>query len=143
MKIRINELARELEVKPQRILELLPELGVVDKKTHSSSVDDEVVNKVRGYYGLAPLSAGQGQGDSSPSNELDRIERRKHYDRDRLHHQTELREAQAANGDANGARQAGHGGSAVSDASRQQAPEPGKNEGEPESASKPEAAPQA
>ena len=36
-KIRINELARELEVKPSRILDLLPELGVQDKKTHSSS----------------------------------------------------------------------------------------------------------
>ena len=34
-KIRINELARELEVKPNVILDLLPELGVPDKKTHS------------------------------------------------------------------------------------------------------------
>lgn len=39
-KIRINELARELEVKPNRILELLPELGISDKKTHSSSLDE-------------------------------------------------------------------------------------------------------
>ncbi|MBZ5605121.1 MAG: translation initiation factor IF-2 N-terminal domain-containing protein, partial [Acidobacteriia bacterium] len=37
-KIRINELARELEVKPNVILDLLPELGVTDKKTHSSSL---------------------------------------------------------------------------------------------------------
>src|SRR5260370_1304751 len=41
-KIRINELARELEVKPNRILELLPELGVQEKKTHSSSIDEDV-----------------------------------------------------------------------------------------------------
>jgi len=40
-KIRINELARELEVKPGVILDLLPELGVQEKKTHSSSVDEE------------------------------------------------------------------------------------------------------
>ena len=46
-KIRINELARELEVKPNVILELLPELGVTDKKTHSSSLDDDVVLNLR------------------------------------------------------------------------------------------------
>ena len=46
-KIRINELARELEVKPNVILELLPELGVTDKKTHSSSLDDDVALQVR------------------------------------------------------------------------------------------------
>jgi translation initiation factor IF-2 len=46
-KIRINELARELEVKPNVILDLLPELGVPDKKTHSSSLDDHVVLELR------------------------------------------------------------------------------------------------
>ena len=46
-KIRINELARELEVKPNVILDLLPELGVTDKKTHSSSLDDDVVLNLR------------------------------------------------------------------------------------------------
>jgi translation initiation factor IF-2 len=50
-KIRINELARELEVKAHEILEKLPELGVADKKTHSSSLDDDVVYKLRRYYG--------------------------------------------------------------------------------------------
>jgi hypothetical protein len=46
-KIRINELARELEVKPQSIVDLLPELGVTDKKTHSSSLDGDIAAKVR------------------------------------------------------------------------------------------------
>ncbi len=46
-KIRINELARELEVKPNVILDLLPELGVGDKKTHSSSLDDDVALQIR------------------------------------------------------------------------------------------------
>src|ERR1700685_1279745 len=46
-KIRINELARELEVKPSIILDLLPELGVHDKKTHSSSLDDDLALIVR------------------------------------------------------------------------------------------------
>ncbi len=46
-KIRINELARELEVKPGVILELLPELGVAEKKTHSSSIDEDVALLLR------------------------------------------------------------------------------------------------
>src|ERR1700682_555651 len=50
-KIRINELARELEVKPNVLLELLPELGVADKKTHSSSLDDEVALELRRRLG--------------------------------------------------------------------------------------------
>src|SRR5581483_8744595 len=51
-KIRINELARELEVKAHEILERLPELGVTEKKTHSSSVDEDVAIKLRALYGL-------------------------------------------------------------------------------------------
>ncbi len=61
-KIRINELARELEVKAHEILEKLPELGVADKKTHSSSLDDDVVYKLRRYYGhedVEPPSGGE------------------------------------------------------------------------------------
>ncbi|MDX1981416.1 MAG: translation initiation factor IF-2 [Bryobacteraceae bacterium] len=50
-KIRINELARELEVKPHRIIDLLPELGVTEKKTHSSSIEDDVALKIRAYFG--------------------------------------------------------------------------------------------
>ena len=50
-KIRINELARELEVKAHEILERLPELGVTEKKTHSSSIDEDVALKLRRYYG--------------------------------------------------------------------------------------------
>src|SRR5579872_7196457 len=51
-KIRINELARELEVKAHEILERLPELGVTEKKTHSSSIDEDVAIKLRRYYGF-------------------------------------------------------------------------------------------
>jgi translation initiation factor IF-2 len=46
-KIRINELARELEVKPNRIIDLLPEFGVVEKKTHSSSIDEDAAEKIK------------------------------------------------------------------------------------------------
>ncbi len=45
--IRINELARELEVKASSILELLPDTGVTEKKTHSSSVEVEAAEKIR------------------------------------------------------------------------------------------------
>src|SRR5438045_2605352 len=50
-KIRINELARELEVKAHEVLERLPELGVTEKKTHSSSIDEDVAIKLRRLYG--------------------------------------------------------------------------------------------
>ncbi len=49
-KIRINELARELEVKAQAILEALPEIGVEKKKTHSSSLDEPLVEEIREYF---------------------------------------------------------------------------------------------
>ena len=46
-KIRINELARELEVKAHEILDRLAELGVTEKKTHSSSIDEDVAIRLR------------------------------------------------------------------------------------------------
>src|SRR5438067_4768428 len=58
-KIRINVLARELEVKSHVILELLPELGVTEKLTHSSSVDEDVADKLRVRYGIAPVGDGE------------------------------------------------------------------------------------
>jgi translation initiation factor IF-2 len=48
--IRINDLARELEVKAKVILEFLPTVGVAEKKTHSSSIDLEVAEKVRKHF---------------------------------------------------------------------------------------------
>jgi hypothetical protein len=45
--VRINELARELEVKGKAIIDLLPGFGVTEKKTHSSSITVEVAEKVR------------------------------------------------------------------------------------------------
>ncbi len=50
-KIRINELARELEVKAQEIIDRLPEFGVTERKTHSSSVDEDVAIKLRRAFG--------------------------------------------------------------------------------------------
>jgi translation initiation factor IF-2 len=49
-KIRINELARQLEVKSREVIEKLHELGVDEKVTHSSSIDDDTADKLRRYY---------------------------------------------------------------------------------------------
>ena len=63
-KIRINELARELEVKPQRVLDLLPDFGVTEKKTHSSSVDEDVAERIRSFLGQNP--SAREEADVSP-----------------------------------------------------------------------------
>src|SRR5580693_8114461 len=46
-KIRINELARQLEIPSHVIVEMLPEVGVTEKKTHSSSIDEPVAELLR------------------------------------------------------------------------------------------------
>jgi translation initiation factor IF-2 len=48
--IRINELARDLEVKAKAIIDYLPEAGVTEKKTHSSSIDVAAAEKVRAHF---------------------------------------------------------------------------------------------
>src|ERR1035438_26961 len=75
-KIRINELARQLEVPSHEVLELLSELGVSEKKTHSSSIDDHVAELVRRHYhgdSSKPLYYGNGTtsetAQTSPESE--------------------------------------------------------------------------
>jgi len=70
-KIRINELARELEVKAHEILDRLPELGVSEKKTHSSSIDEDVAIKLRRLYGF-------DVPDLAPETESERAEEMTH-----------------------------------------------------------------
>src|SRR5215472_14152141 len=53
-KVRINDLARELEVKPRAILDILPELGVTEAKTHSSSLELDEADRVRSHFGHTP-----------------------------------------------------------------------------------------
>ncbi|MFZ3363799.1 MAG: translation initiation factor IF-2 N-terminal domain-containing protein, partial [Candidatus Acidiferrales bacterium] len=48
--IRINELARELEIKAKVLIEYLPEIGISEKKTHSSSLEHDQAEKVRRYF---------------------------------------------------------------------------------------------
>ncbi|MGB0063506.1 MAG: translation initiation factor IF-2 N-terminal domain-containing protein, partial [Terracidiphilus sp.] len=71
-KIRINELARELEVKAHEILDHLPELGVQEKKTHSSSIDEDVAIKLRRLFGhdvpdLPAEDAVEAEPQAAPS----------------------------------------------------------------------------
>lgn len=48
--IRINELARELEIKAKVLIDYLPELGITEKKTHSSSLEHDQAERVRKYF---------------------------------------------------------------------------------------------
>jgi translation initiation factor IF-2 len=49
-KIRINELARELEVKSNLVLEYLVSIGHGEKKSHSSALDDDLAEQVRRHF---------------------------------------------------------------------------------------------
>src|ERR1700677_940467 len=48
--IRINELARELEIKAKVLIEYLPVIGVTEKKTHSSSIDVDHAELARKHF---------------------------------------------------------------------------------------------
>src|SRR6185437_11281267 len=50
-KIRINELARQLEVKSREVIDKLHELGITEALTHSSSIDDDNAERLRRYFG--------------------------------------------------------------------------------------------
>jgi len=54
--VRVNELSKKLNIKPQAIVSLLPRLGLVDKKTHSSTIKQEIATKVLSYFSVS----GQG-----------------------------------------------------------------------------------
>src|SRR5271166_5250362 len=97
-KIRINDLARELEVKSKEILDVLTTVGVTEKKTHSSSLEDheaELVRKhLRGRSEGAPGSArtsrpAQGEEDIKTKIDQSNISR----PGDVLRAITQLREA--------------------------------------------------
>jgi translation initiation factor IF-2 len=62
-KIRINDLARELEVKSKAILDVLVDAGVTEKKTHSSSLESDEAEKVRAHFRAS--SEGQSAGKAA------------------------------------------------------------------------------
>jgi translation initiation factor IF-2 len=67
-KVRINDLARELEVKSKVILDLLIKVGVTEKKTHSSSIEVDESERVKKYY------AEHGEPGSSSSSRSSRAQ---------------------------------------------------------------------
>src|SRR5215468_6272161 len=66
-KVRINDLARELEVKSKAILDVLPEVGVTEKKTHSSSLEEHEAEKVRRHF---RGSSSDGQNASKTARSM-------------------------------------------------------------------------
>jgi translation initiation factor IF-2 len=69
-KIRINELARECEQPNSAIIAVLPQFGVTEKKTHSSSIDDDVADQIRRHFGVfvarAP-EAAEEEAEAAPA----------------------------------------------------------------------------
>lgn len=60
--IRINELARELEIKAKVLIEYLPDIGITEKKTHSSSLEHEQADRVRKHF--RDLAAAEAAAES-------------------------------------------------------------------------------
>jgi translation initiation factor IF-2 len=69
-KIRINELARECEQPNSVIIAILPQFGVTEKKTHSSSIDDDVADRIRRHFG-AVVERREERAEVSPEAETE------------------------------------------------------------------------
>ncbi len=72
-KVRINDLARELEVKSRSILDVLTDVGVTEKKTHSSSLEADEAERVRVHFQRAGRSASASphKVESEPKPKID------------------------------------------------------------------------
>jgi translation initiation factor IF-2 len=68
-KVRINDLAREMEVKSKQVLDVLVELGLGEGKTHSSSIEDYEAEKVRAQFGRGGVRASGRAGSASRAQE--------------------------------------------------------------------------
>ncbi|HEX2917758.1 MAG TPA: translation initiation factor IF-2 [Edaphobacter sp.] len=71
MKIRINDLARELEVKSKEILEVLPKVGVTEKKTHSSSIEADEAERVKKWFGGKGGTSSKAAKVEEPKPKID------------------------------------------------------------------------
>ncbi|HZQ70001.1 MAG TPA: translation initiation factor IF-2 [Terriglobales bacterium] len=72
-KIRINDLARELEVKSKAILDVLPIVGVTEKKTHSSSIEEHEAVKVRAHFQAQNEGTSASRAARTARSESDEI----------------------------------------------------------------------
>ncbi len=70
-KRRINDLARELEVKSRAVLDYLPKIGITDKRSHSSAIEEEEAEKVRQHFrtsgGAAPATEVEVTVEPTPT----------------------------------------------------------------------------
>jgi Translation initiation factor IF-2, N-terminal region len=64
-KIRIYELARELEVRSDVIIDYLAELGIGERRAATSAVDDELADKARKHF---PTEGQKKGGGASPKS---------------------------------------------------------------------------
>ncbi|MGC2299080.1 MAG: translation initiation factor IF-2 N-terminal domain-containing protein, partial [Acidobacteriaceae bacterium] len=75
--VRINELARELEVKSKEILDALTAVGVTEKKTHSSSIETDEAERVRTHIlkgrGGNNTSAARHEAEAKPKIDWSRV----------------------------------------------------------------------
>ena len=97
-KIRINELARELEVKPGVIIDMLPELGVQEKKTHSSSIDEEVAIELKRRLNgpdSGPLRTGSSESANGHGHDHDYDDHSESREEDREHEPQHRQPAEA------------------------------------------------
>src|ERR1700761_8313735 len=74
-KVRINDLARELEVKSKSILDALTAVGVTEKKTHSSSIEEHEAEQVRAYLnrGTRPAAPARPSAETKPAFTLSHV----------------------------------------------------------------------
>jgi translation initiation factor IF-2 len=66
-KVRINDLARELELKSNTVLDALKAVGVTEKKTHSSTIEDDEVEKVRAYFSRSAARTPAPKAAAAPA----------------------------------------------------------------------------
>src|SRR5512137_1631107 len=72
-KVRINDLARELEVKSKAILDALAIVGVTEKKTHSSSIEEHEAEKVRAHFHRAAEAQTTSKAARATRGDADEI----------------------------------------------------------------------
>ncbi|HEY1501327.1 MAG TPA: translation initiation factor IF-2 [Acidobacteriaceae bacterium] len=75
--VRINELARELEVKSKEILDALTAVGVTEKKTHSSSIETDEAERVRTHIlkgrGGSGAAAARHEAEAKPKIDWSKV----------------------------------------------------------------------
>ena len=76
-KVRINDLARELEVKSKQILDALEAMNLAEGKTHSSSIEESEAVRVRGYFERgsrpAPSTSARVEQNNRPNIDLSSV----------------------------------------------------------------------